>query len=296
MVLVYHFLGLLIAEDPRLIPSQRNIYPKGTKIGIQATRGCPYRCEFCTMANIKHRNVFRTRPIENVINEMELYPYKTTAFYDDSLTVNPEYSKQLFKAMKDLNKKFTANGNIGVLSKDDELLKLASEAGCFGWFIGFESISQESLNSVGKPNNVSVYFSAIKKIHDYGMMVMGGFVLGFDDDTIDIFNKTDDFVRKSEIDFAYYNILTPFPGTQLYTKYENEGRILTKDWSKYDLNHVVFQPKHMSPNELLTNVQRIRKNYFKTSHCIERIIKSIKFGFNPFILLVRENIMLKLEK
>lgn len=271
--------------DPKQIPRPRNIYQKQVGFGIQATRGCPYSCDFCATTAMKFRNIFRKRAVDDVIEDIKSVNTKTFFFQDDSLTIYPEYTKQIFRKMKELNKKFVAFGNIDVLSRDKDFLKLAHEAGCIGWMIGFESISQEALESIGKrTNKAKRYKDAIRKIRDHGMVISGNFMFGFDSDTPDIFNKTDDFVNKSEIDMPFYYILTPYPGTPLFDRLEKEGRILTRDWSKYDSRYnVVFEPKHMTPNELLKRTLEIRRNQYNTSRYIIRTIKSMKFGFHQFL-------------
>jgi radical SAM superfamily enzyme YgiQ (UPF0313 family) len=269
--------------NPKLIPHPRNIYPKGAGIGIQATRGCPNRCEFCSVSHRKFGNIYRMRPIESVVEEVRAHPSKLFTFQDNNLTINTRYTKQLFNEIKDMNKKFFAYGNIDVLGKDEDLLKLASEAGCIGWLIGFESVCQESLDSIGKSTNrVSEYLSSIKKIHDYGMMIEASFIFGFDFDKSDIFMKTDEFVRKSEVDIPFGLILTPYPGTTLFDRLENENRILTKDWSKYNERNVVFKPKNMTPRELLIRTKELNKKWHTFSRSIERLIKNLNFGFYPF--------------
>lgn len=280
---------------PNKIPNpQTDIYPNGTNMAFQATRGCPYGCEFCAITNMKFRNKFRKRPIKEVIKEIKSYTNKSFAFHDNSLTINVEYTKQLFREMKGLNKKFTAMGNINILGKDDELLKLAQEAGCVTWLVGFESISQNSLNSIGKKSNlVKKYPSAIKKIHNYGMTIVGSFVFGFDHDHIDIFSRTDDFVRKNEIDLPEALILTPFPGTPLYKKLEREGRIISKNWCKYTARYVVFQPKNMTQEQLFNNTRKLCNKWYKTSEIIKRTMKSTKFGLHTFINTPIRNLYIK---
>jgi len=241
--------------NPEKIPILN--HTKTRKPGIQATRGCPYGCDFCSISHADFGKIFRARPIEDVIKEIKSIKKNSFNFYDNSLTINPSYTKELFKEMKNLNKKFTCYGNVNVLGKDDELLKLASEAGCTDWFVGLESINNDSLNSVGKKNKVEEYLYTTKKIHDYGMMIKGSFVFGFDYDTLDVFDKTIDLVRKCEIDIVYFHVLTPLPGTPIFKKFEMQGRILTKDWSKYNFSNVVFKPKNMTPEQLYDNFKKV---------------------------------------
>jgi len=121
------------------------------------------------------------------------------------------------------------------------------------------------------------------------MAIYGSFMFGFDQDDENIFDDTYGFIRKSEIDIVYFHILTPFPGTPLYNKYESEKRILTKDWSKYDLEHVVFQPNKMTPEELLQGVFKLHTAFYSTKNSFNRIIKSSKLGFSNFIKVGMSN-------
>ncbi|UCG91519.1 MAG: B12-binding domain-containing radical SAM protein, partial [candidate division WOR-3 bacterium] len=126
-----------------------------------------------------------------------------------------------------------------------ELLKLAAKSGCIGLFIGFESLSQESLRAVGKSFNVvKRYGEEIKKIRNHGIAIHGAFIFGFDHDEESVFERTVDFVKRNKLDSASFSTLTPFPGTPVYKKLMKENRIVTKDWSKY--GSAVFTPKLMS--------------------------------------------------
>jgi len=265
--------------DPAKIPNPLNINPKRTAPRVQATRGCPHGCEFCSMPNKKFGRIYRMRPIENVINEIRSIPNKNFGFHDNSMTINTKYTKELFRQMikEEINKKFFTYGNVNILGKDDELLKLASKAGCTRWFVGFESISQDSINNIGKGSNkVKDYSLSIKKLHDHGMYILGSFIFGFDADTKDIFDKTLDFFNNYDIDHGLFNILTPFPGTPLFNRLDKEERIITKDWSKYNLHNVVFKPKNMTPEDLLNNTKRISDIAYTYSNCIRKTIKSMK--------------------
>jgi len=282
---------------PNSIPIQRQINGKNTGLVIQATRGCPNRCEFCSISNMKFRHLFRKRPIETVVKEIKLFQNKSFAFYDDSLTIDPNYTKELFSSIKDLNKNFVSYGNINVLGKDEELLKIASEAGCTSWMIGFESVSPQSLKSAGKKTNkVEVYCKHVKKIHEYGMSIIGFFVFGFDYDTIDVFDKTTDLIEKCEIDAPLPFILTPLPGTPLYDRFEREGRILTKDWDKYNLGNVVFQPKNMTPEELLNNSINAHREWYKISNNVKRILKNLKYSLRLSLYTTANNFYTKFPR
>ncbi len=266
--------------DLEKLPIPKSISSKKISCRVQATRGCPYGCEFCSVSSTKYRKIFRMRPIKDVVREIQLIPSKLFGFDDDSLTINPSYTKELFRQIKKagINKKFYAQGNINTLGNDEEFLKTSSEAGCMSWFVGFESVNQDSIDSMGKNSNkVKEYSSSIKKLHDYGMYIQGSFILGFDTDKKDIFDKTVDFIKKYDVDHPLFNILTPYPGTRLFDRLDKEGRILTRDWAKYNMHNVVFEPKNMTPKELLDNTVRISNEVYSYPSVIGRTVKSMKF-------------------
>lgn len=260
--------------DPAIIPEPRRdlLRVKPLFSAVAPSRGCPYHCSFCTLTHL-HGSVYRPRPVENVVNEIKHTPRKFLVFlHDASLTIKPDYAKSLLKAMIPLKRKFIAYGSAPILAKDDEMLRLAKEAGCIIWCIGFESVRQDSLkNDANKGYSVETYELMAKKIHKHGMNVFGSFVLGFDHDTPDIFDKTLQAAYDYGIDAAEFNILTPFPITRLFHQLDKEGRILTRDWEKYDLHHVVFQPKNMTPEELYDGVASVSTRFYSPVNVVKRI-------------------------
>ncbi|MDH7507294.1 MAG: radical SAM protein [Candidatus Thermoplasmatota archaeon] len=269
---------------PILTEKERMLYKSSYfSQSIQISKGCPVGCNFCAISNMKFGNIHRTRSIENVIKEMKTIPEKIISFADPSLTINPNYTKQLFKEMKGLNKIFACEGNANVLGRDDELLKLAAEAGCISWYVGFESINQETIDSIGKSTNkVENYKKVIKKIHDYGMRIEAAFMFGFDTDKPDIFQKTKDTIQNWELDLIDFSTLTPYPGTPLFKQLEKENRILTREWEKYDSFQVVFKPKQMTPEELANGVQKMWEDFYSPQKALSRTIMGSKLGFKPF--------------
>lgn len=272
--------------DPSIIPAARrdvgdSFFPIAR---IQATRGCPHQCEFCRIPYMEGKTL-RKRPIENVIEELKSIRQKFLFFTDASLTLDPEYSKSLFREMKGLHKKFCCGGNPDILSEDDEFLKLAQDAGCIAWYVGFESISQETIDTLGKKTNrVCEYASTVKKIHDNHMAVFGSFNFGFDTDTPDVFEETLKAMYDLKLNMAEINVLTPFPGTPLFTRLDKEGRILTRNWVKYNEGEVVFKPKNMSELELFQNVIEVCDKFAFLQYNSKRIVESMKLGFYPFLI------------
>lgn len=257
---------------------------------LEATRGCPYRCSFCPEANTPNGHLFYTRPVEEIIEEIRSIPQKNLMFYDLSLTINKEFTKELFRQMRPLKKRFFCNGNVDALAKDEELVRLSHEAGCIGWLVGFESFSQQTLSLVGKKTNkVSEYKTAIDLIHRYEMAVIGDFMFGFDSDTKDVFETTAQMIKNLHIDVADFSILTPFPGTPIFQDLKKENRILTEDWERYTMHSVVFQPKNMELDDLIKGVTSIYNEFYSPKYTIQRICNAASLGIRPFFLILARN-------
>ncbi len=257
---------------------------------IEATRGCPYKCGFCPEANTLGGSHYFTRPVDEVIDEIKSIPQKTIMFYDNSLTISTEYSKNLFRKMKTLNKKFFCNGNIDKLAEDKELVRLSKEAGCVSWLVGFESVSQKTIDEIGKSTNeVEKYFKAVENIHENKMAVIGSFMFGFDSDNKEVFKETLNMIKDLKIDLADFCILTPFPGTPLFDKLKKEGRLLEKDWSKYTMRNVVFKPNNLTPEELLEGVKNMYIEFYSIQNTVTRIFRGLKLGIYPFFLVLARN-------
>jgi len=280
--------------DPKYFSTPNRYLKRHFKLAdtIQATRGCPNRCEFCSISNMKHRRIYRKRPIEDVINEVRNIKQKHIFISDASLTIDKEYTKELLRNLADLNKTIIRiSGNVNDLNKDVELLELADKAGCIAWFVGFESISQESINIINKrTNDIKNYKSMVKKIHDNNMVVMGSFVFGIDADKKDIFRKTSDFINDIELDSVNFCILTPLPGTPLFDRMENENRLITKDWSKYTFEDVVFKPKNMNPEDLLNGTKEISKEFFSYGKILNRMKRNLQYKRSSFLWTTSQNL------
>lgn len=260
--------------------ARRDLYVNFLSGAIQATRGCPVGCEFCPTTKLLGKQL-RKRPIEDIVEELKNIPNKVILFRDASLTIDPDYSKALFRAMRKLNKKWIANGNLNVLGRDEEFLKLAKEAGCLQWFVGFESISKETLKRIHKLSNINIvekYGEYVRRIQKHGIAVVGGMIFGFDEDTVDVFEESYKAMQEWQADAMELNILTPYPGTAIYERFEREGRILTKDWSKYSQAHVVFKPKKMTPEELEEGFVWITKKYYSWFELIKRSLRYLGYA------------------
>ncbi len=293
--------------SPELIPiPNREILNRlFLETGVQTSRGCPYRCKYCFIGNSDHGRIYRERPVDDVVNELKKIRQKIIVTYDASLTIKPDHTKSLFKAIKKLHKNLICLGNINVLQNDDDLLKISKEAGCIQWNIGFESIAQQSINEVGKNTNiVDCYLQTIEKIHSFGMNVHGFFIFGFDNDDSHTFQNTLDFIKKSKMDSAEFSILTPFPGTPLYDELQKQERILTKNWSYYNYNTMVFKPKNLTESEIKKGMELIYRDFYSYQEIIKRLKNSLQrkitfsklFVFFVRNLLIREYVLKSLKK
>jgi radical SAM superfamily enzyme YgiQ (UPF0313 family) len=238
---------------------------------LQTTRGCPFDCDFCSVTQF-FGNTYRIRPVEEVEREIQSLEGRFVFFVDDNIVGNREYAAELFRRLIPYRLKWVSQSAI-TLAKDTALLELARQSGCLGLFIGFESLSQEALKSMGKNFNVvRSYRERIRRIHDHGIGIQGSFIFGNDDDTPDIFDDVVRFTEETRLDAALFSILTPFPGTRLYERMSAQGRILSHDWSRYDMNHVVFQPQRMTPEQLQEGFNRAYERLYSWASIGRRLM------------------------
>jgi radical SAM superfamily enzyme YgiQ (UPF0313 family) len=245
------------------------------------TRGCHFDCEFCSVSPFNGKTT-RRRPVDEVVTELQnvqrwirselverirdeplwnaflatlkirvgIEDGSIVAFVDDLHNSNRAYCRELWTALKPLKLKWGCQSTL-FLADDEEMVKLASESGCVSVFVGMESLDEDCLDETNKPfNRVQKFAQEIKMFHDYGIMVNPGIVFGFDNDDEAVFERAVDFLTKNQVELAYFNVLTPLPGTALFDRYNNAGRIFDRDWAKYDGKHVVFQPSRMTPEQL----------------------------------------------
>jgi len=249
---------------------------------IQATRGCHHRCSFCSISAFHHYR-FRTRPVEEVIEELKTLG-RNILFMDDNLTGDRSYAKELFSRMIPLGKRWFSQCGVGI-TLDEELLQLAARSGCGGLFIGFESLSQNNLRAWKKRGNVGKdYLAAVEKLHQAGIAVFAGFVFGDDDDALDVFPRTLEFLLDANIECLQATRLTPFPGTPLFDQMDKEERILDRDWSHYDFGHVVFEPAHMRMEELDNGVAWVQKHFYGRRQIARRAWRSLRYLDSDLIL------------
>ncbi len=255
---------------------RRDLLKKGGYFFIntmQISRGCPFHCDFCSVTAF-YGHTYRLRPLEEVRREVELLRQgnEFIFFVDDNIIGNPVYAMDLFSLLKDFRVKWLSHASLNI-AENDTLLKKAAESGCYGLFIGFESLSQKTLQSYHKTSNqVHRYRDLIRKIHDQGIGIEGSFILGSDDDDDSSFRQVLDFCEENKIDAAVFAILTPYPGTRIYEQYVQENRILSRDWDLYDMGHVVFRPKRMTVEQLQEGHDWTNRRFYSYPSMFKRFL------------------------
>ena len=253
---------------------------------IETTRGCPNRCEFCSVPIINGKR-YRLRPLEEVDRELSMIIKKKGEYLflaDDNVTAKEDYALGLFDIFKHHGVKWMGFTTIKIAT-NEELLKKAQESGCISLFIGFESLLQENLDGVSKRFVEAKELSNwIKAIQDHRIGIQGSFIFGFDGDTPDVFRETVEFVQKSNIELPTFSILTPFPGTPLQKRLEEEGRIFDRDWSHYDMSHVVFKPRKMTVRELQEGYLWAQKYTCAPRSILKRLLRGPRHHFFYFLM------------
>jgi len=248
---------------------------------VETSRGCPFQCSYCSVSAF-FGNTHRSRPVSDVLREVETLKGILIFFVDDNIVGMPKRAKNLFRALIPYKRKWIGQASL-TIARDPELLELAARSGCAGLFIGFESLSQESLEEAGKRiNAVRRYAEDIKKIQDHGISIHGAFIFGFDHDDESVFERTVDFVKRHNLDSASFSTLTPFPGTPVYSRLLNENRIVTKDWSRY--GGAVFRPKLMSRERLNEGCAWAWKECYSYRSILRRLARPKRLWFIHFLL------------
>ena len=264
---------------------------------VETTRGCPHQCDFCGVSRFfGHR--YRKRPFEEVEAELRMLfrpglrhgisrllarwgfdlPYfierRLVYFIDSNFAADRPYTMRIMQMLEELDLLWWSHMTIDI-ARDDAFLAAMRRSGCIAVNIGFESLSKENLRAMHKPFAGSIdYAEAIEKIHSCGIGIMGTFVVGFDDEDASIFEKINDFVLANRLDWALVFIRTPYPGTSLFADMEQAGRLLTREWEKYDTLNCVFAPANMTLEDLEKGVRRIWKSIFSLPSIYHRILKS----------------------
>jgi radical SAM superfamily enzyme YgiQ (UPF0313 family) len=237
---------------------------------IQAGRGCPLGCEFCTVTQMYGKK-FRTRPVEHVVEEIKRFNSKRLFFVDDNIFLSKSYAYELCEALIPLNLKWGGQGSLELICRDDELLKLAVRSGCASLFVGIETVDQETLNAAHKQFNlVRNYEENIRKMYRAGVNVVGSFIFGFDQDTPESFDKALDFAVENRLAMVNCGILTPFPGSVTYDKVRRSDKITDFRWGQYTGTNLVWRHPTMSKAEVEARYDEFRRRFYSWSSIARR--------------------------
>jgi radical SAM superfamily enzyme YgiQ (UPF0313 family) len=257
---------------------------------IQATRGCPFTCSFCTVPTLNPG--FRVKPVAEIIEQVKYDAFKhwwqrkVVWFWDDNLTAKRAYIKELLRAMIPLKRWWLTQASMDI-ARDEELLDLMQQSGCIGVFFGIETFGEESLKDAHKrQNKVQYYKDSIDALHRHGIAVMAGFIAGFDGDTPQSIEDMAHRLYEIGVDVPFLSVLTPFKGTPLYTKLLDEDRMMEeRGWEFYNGYNVTFHPRSMTPDELLEAHRTLWKTAFSFKYSAKRILRSL-FRLRPGALFM----------
>lgn len=231
---------------------------------IVVSRGCPHVCDFCYKeAFFQGGKSFYTQTVDAALAEIERLPGRHLYFLDDHLFGNARFATALFDGMKGMGRLWQAAGTVQSVLKPG-LLEKAVAAGLRSLFVGFETLNPQSLREQHKVQNLNRdYNAAIRRLHDLGVMVNGSFVFGMDHDDASVFDRTVGWAIEQGIETATFHILTPYPGTALYSRMQAEGRLTHHDWDRYDTRHVVYRPALLTPEALESGYWRAYRDFYR---------------------------------
>ena len=269
-----------------VVPRRDLIKTSAGKFGIapiETSRGCPYQCDFCTVSR-SFGTKQRHKPIDLVIKDIESIKEKVLFFIDDNVTISKKYAKELFQRMIPLKKYWVGQASINIVN-DKELMKLAYKSGCRGLLIGFESMTESGICKYKKTfGTFEANVEAVKKLQGNGILTMASFVFGLDDDSNQVFDNTWQFIRKAKPAFLQACSLTPYPGTEVFTRMKQENRILTDDWSQFDAKKVIISPKSMTSEELQAGYTQIKDQTYSYKSILNRSLPHLLSGPSETLL------------
>ena len=237
---------------------------------IVVSRGCPHHCDFCYKdAFFEGGKSFYTQKADAAIAEIDRLPGRHLYFLDDHLLGNQKFSAALFEGMEGMNRVFQGASTLDAVLRGDSIER-AAKAGMRSVFIGFETLNEANLVQSNKRQNLGKdYELAIQRLHSLGIMINGSFVFGLDEDDPDVFKRTVDWAVKNALTTCTFHILTPYPGTRLFSKMESEGRILHRNWDRYDTRQVVYKTVGLNADELKAGYDWAYRSFYSWKNILE---------------------------
>jgi radical SAM superfamily enzyme YgiQ (UPF0313 family) len=249
-----------------LIQRQRYLVPNS----IVVSRGCPHHCTFCYKdAFFEGGRSFYTQRVDDALSEIARLPGRHLYFLDDHLFGSARFARDLFRGMRGMGRIFQGAATIDSILRDD-LIEEAAAAGLRSLFVGFETLSSSGLESGGKRQNLGRdYSEVVRRLDSLGIMINGSFVFGLDGDGPEVFSRTVDWAVKAGLTTATFHVLTPYPGTALFTDMAAKGRMVTRNWDLYDTRHVVYRPARLSAEELKRGYDWSYEEFYRWSSIFE---------------------------
>jgi radical SAM superfamily enzyme YgiQ (UPF0313 family) len=246
---------------------------------LNFSRGCVFKCDYCSIQSTL--GSFRTRPVGHVVAEIERVGSRNLWFPDATLTANPQRARELFRALTPLKVRWLGNITLNV-ARDEAMLDLLADSGCWLVSIGFDSINPLNVRTARKvQNRAEDYARVIRALHQRKIAIEGNFMFGFDDDGPGVFDATARFVMETGVDLPEFYVLTPYPDTEVYRRLVAEGRVVDFDWSHYDNTHFhylpVFQPRHMTRGELRAGCLRAERAVYRPGATLRRLARARLF-------------------
>jgi radical SAM superfamily enzyme YgiQ (UPF0313 family) len=287
-----------LADIKDVLPARHDLLPAKYAFGaIQTTRGCPLNCTFCSVTAFNGAH-YRQRPIPDVIREFQMIREKRVLIVDDNLigtrAEHIEHAKDLFRAMikANLRKEWIGQATIN-FADDEELMELASKAGCRGVFIGFESPTPEGLKELGKKFNLlngRDIRASVQRIQRHNIMIVGSFIIGLDVDKPGIGERIADIAGQYGLDSLNALFLTPLPGTRLWDQMKADGRIalnrFPEDWKYYTLTYPVARYKNLSLDAVIHEMISCNRKFYSLPHILRRVCSNIWQRRAPLISIV----------
>jgi len=249
-----------------LIKRHRYLVPNS----IVVSRGCPHHCTFCYKDGFfEGGRSFYTQVVDDALAEIERLPGRHLYFLDDHLFGNTRFARELFRGMKGMGRIFQGAATVDSILRDD-VVEEAAAAGLRSLFVGFETLSNSGLAGAGKRQNLGrSYREVVRRLDSLGIMINGSFVFGLDGDDGDVFRRTVDWAVEVGITTATFHILTPYPGTALFTDMAAQDRVVTRNWDLYDTRNVVYRPTRLSPEDLKRGYDWAYQEFYRWSNIFE---------------------------
>lgn len=279
----------LTSLDNQPIPRYDLLLDKkiGYMLPVQAGRGCPHTCSFCSIACL-YKGRYIARPIDDVIRDIKYIKalgFNRFFLIDDNIASDTEYLFEFAKRVKPLKMSWASLCTL-LIAKNDKLLKAVADSGCSILSLGIESLSQEGLNNLNKSwVKTNETEALIKKIQKAGIAPATEMIIGTDGDTPESIRATAEFIVRSRIPAPKFYILTPLPGTDFYKEMKRQNRLLHEDYQQYTAAASVFMPKHFTPQELDAAYMQLYKKVYSFRNILRRTLFNKGFLRNPLVYL-----------